>query len=52
MINALNATESDAFSKSSLFHGVKRFQQAKTFSDFMQSLSCGGISEDNVTAKT
>jgi len=39
----LNATESGAFSKPSLFNGVKRFQQAKPFSDFMQSLFCGGI---------
>jgi len=33
MINALNAAESGAFSKPSLFQDVKRFQQAKPFPD-------------------
>jgi len=43
MINALNASESGAFSKPSLFHGVKVFQQAKPFPDFIHLLSCVGI---------
>jgi len=53
IINPLNATDSGAFSKLSLFHGVKRFQQAKPFPDFIHLLSCCVVfSEDNVTAKT
>jgi len=43
IINVLNATESGAFSKQSLFHRVKRFQQAKCFPGVLHLLSCVGI---------
>ena len=42
-INVLNVTESGAFSKPSLFHSFKRFQQVKLFPDFIHLLSCVGI---------
>jgi len=48
----LNATDIGAFSKLSLFHGVKRFQQAKPFPDFIIYFLVWVFSEDNVTAKT
>jgi len=39
----MNATESGAFSKPSLFHGVKRFQLGRPFPDFTHLRFCEGF---------